>query len=72
MNVSSHNTQNNGGFPPLILKNNTKTDKKKEYFIASTINNNINIRQILQTKNTKNILDNIKKEKEDLDIVVNL
>lgn len=57
----------NGGFPPLVLINDKKSDNNKERLIAS----NINIRQILQTNNTKNILDEIKK-KEKLDIVTDL
>lgn len=47
----------NGGFPPLIIKNiNKKQENNKERSIASTIRNNINIREILQTKINKNIL----------------
>lgn len=63
---------NNGGFPPLILKNNKKLENNKERYVTSKINNNINIRQILQTKTTSNILDKIKYEKDQLDIVTNL
>ena len=71
MKVSPQNILNNGGFPPLLFKNNKKSEKNKEYFIASTIYNNINIHEILQTKNNKNILDNINK-KEELNIIINL
>jgi len=63
---------NNGGFPPLILKNNKKSENNKERYVTSNINNNINIRQILQTKTTSNILDKIKYEKDKLDIVTDL
>jgi hypothetical protein len=62
----------NGGFPPLILKNNKKSENNKERFITSNIKNNINIRQILETKNIKNILDNIKNNKNNLEVVTNL
>lgn len=63
---------NKGGFPPLILKNNKKLENNKERYVTSKINNNINIRQILQTKTTSNILDKIKYKKDQLDIVTNL
>jgi len=69
MNISF---SNNGGFPPLVLKNNKKSENNKDRFIVSNIKNNINIRQILQTKNTKNILDKIKDDKNDLEVVTNL
>lgn len=59
----------NGGFPPIFLKNNEKSKNNKERFIAS---NNINIRQILQTKNTKNILDKTKVDNNDLEVVDDL
>ena len=62
-------TQNNGGFPPLILKNNNKTKNNKERLIASNI---INIRQMLQTKKSKNILDKLYNEKNNLEIVTSL
>jgi len=58
----------NGGFPPLFLKNNKKHFiNNKERFI----NSNINIHQILKTKDTKNILDEIKK-KDDLEVITSL
>ena len=73
MKSSSNNkTSPNGGFPPLILKNNTKSENNKERYITSNINNNINIRQILQTKTTTNILDELKDNKDQLDIVTSL
>ena len=77
MNKSSQNNKvnysnPNGGFPPLIFKNDIKIGNNKERFITSSINNNINIRQILQTKTTTNILDKIKDDKDELDIVNNL
>ena len=59
----------NGGFPPLILKNTKKTNNKERLFTPST--NNINIHQILEIKNTKNIADTIK-EPENLDVVTEL
>jgi hypothetical protein len=62
----------NGGFPPLILKNNKKSENNKERLIKSNINNNITIRQILQTKNTTNILDKLNNENTELDIVTSL
>jgi hypothetical protein len=65
-------TQNNGGFPPLILKNNNKTENNKERLIASNIINNINIRQMVQTKKSTNILDQIHNEKNNLEIVTSL
>ena len=46
----------NGGFPPLIIKKNSKLKDNKERTIASTIKNNVNIFQILESK--------IKKDKE--------
>ena len=57
----------NGGFPPLFLKNNKKSKNNKERFI----NSNINIHQILKTKDTKNILDEVK-EKNDLEVITSL
>jgi hypothetical protein len=59
----------NGGFPPLILKNNIKSENNKERFITSDIKKNINIREILQVKKNKNILDDIKKKDTELDII---
>lgn len=62
---------NNGGFPPLIFKNiNNKSKNNKERLIAPNIKNNINIRQILQINNTKNILE--KNEKEEINIITSL
>ena len=63
---------NNGGFPPLILKNVKKSTNNKERFMVSNINKNINIHQILKTIKPINILDNIKKTKDDLDIITSL
>jgi hypothetical protein len=66
-----NNNKLNGGFPPLILKNiKTKSDNKERYF-APTIKNNLNIRQILQLKTRKNILDNTNKDNE-LEIINSL
>ncbi len=63
----------NGGFPPLIIKNiNKKQENNKERSIKSTITNNINIREILQTKTNNNILENINKEKNEVKIVTSL
>ncbi len=63
----------NGGFPPLIIKNiNKKQENNKERSIASTMKNNINIREILQTKINKNILENINKDTNELEIVTSL
>ena len=63
----------NGGFPPLIIKNiNKKQENNKERLIKSTITNNINIREILQIKTNKNILENINKDKNELEIVTSL
>jgi len=59
---------NNGGFPPLILKKIKKSDNK-ERTTAPNINTNVNIRQILQTNNTENILDTIKQQKDELEEV---
>lgn len=59
--------KNNGGFPPLVLKNDKKNTSNKERFFVA------NIHQILETKNNKNILN---KEKEDdndtLEVVTDL
>jgi hypothetical protein len=66
---------NNGGFPPLILKKSKKSSNKnnnKERTIAADIKTNVNIRQILQTNNTENILDTIKQKKDDLEEVDSL
>lgn len=73
MKKSLKNNNMNGGFPPLVLKNNEKGNNK-ERLMASNINNNINIYQILQTKSNKNILDNFQEHKEtdDLEIITNL
>ena len=57
---------NNGGFPPLILKKIKKSDNK-ERTTSSNIKTNVNIRQILQTNNTENILDTVKQPKDDLE-----
>jgi hypothetical protein len=68
-----NNNKLNGGFPPLILKNiKIKSDNKERYFV-STIKNNLNIRQILQLKTGKNILDknNTNKDNE-LEIINSL
>lgn len=63
----------NGGFPPLILKNiNNKLNNNKERLISSNIKKNINIREILQTKINKNILDIKKENKDNLVIVTSL
>jgi hypothetical protein len=73
----------NGGFPPLVLinknkecnnkKNNNKECNNKERNIASKIKNNINIRNILQTNNNKDILEIYNKNKTDeLDIINSL
>jgi hypothetical protein len=64
--------KNNGGFPPLVFKQNNVNGKNKERFINPSIKNNINIQQILQTKKTINIL-NIKKDNYDeLEVVTDL
>ena len=63
----------NGGFPPLIIKNiNKKQGDNKERLISSNIKNNINIREILQIKTNKNILENINKDTNELEIVNSL
>jgi hypothetical protein len=62
----------NGGFPPLILKNNIKSENNKERFISSNIKKNINIREILQIKKNQNILDDVKKKDNELDVVTDI
>lgn len=63
----------NGGFPPLILKDNKKiSNNNKERFVSSTIKNNINIKKILETKNTTNILEKDNSIVNNLDIVTSL
>jgi hypothetical protein len=72
MKKSSKNNIMNGGFPPLVLKNDSKKANNKERSMATNINNNINIYQILQTKSSKNILDKKQNEIEDLEIITDL
>ncbi len=63
------NNELNGGFPPLILNKNIKSKNKVRYF-APIMKNNLNIRQILQSKTKKNILDEDNKNKdEQLEII---
>jgi hypothetical protein len=67
------NNELNGGFPPLILKNKNINSNTKERYFATTVINNLNIRQILQSKNDKNILDkNNEKKDNQLEIITSL
>ena len=57
----------NGGFPPIKYCNTNEMKKNsKERFFNTAIRNDINIRQILSTKNNSDSLfiDNTKKEDE--------
>jgi len=60
----------NGGFPPLKYcdKNKTSTNTSNERAFAGNINNNINIRQLINN-NIKPII--ISKENDELEIVNN-
>jgi len=70
----SDNKIPNGGFPPLkyckeVLKKTSK-EFKKERFFKSDLKKNINIKDILNTKNNKDII--VKKEDDELYVIKEL